>query len=175
MATPRNPGGRATVPGRATHQHRLEGAILALSKNNGAGGAPRFLARRSLPSVGSCPYRRSVVMERRKRAERSLPAFSSEITLHNYGPGSRATQRPRCFRPALEPIEAGIDWAGTGAHERRRRLENGHEPAASFRGRPARLPRYGTSFQGSLSRNRRSGRDLRSPWSGLLCITTELL
>jgi hypothetical protein len=32
MATPRHPGGRATVPSRATHQYRLEGAILALSK-----------------------------------------------------------------------------------------------------------------------------------------------
>ena len=69
-------------------------------------------------------------MESRRRAEPSPPAFSTPITLHNHGPGSRATQRPRCFRPALEPLETGTGWAGTGAHERRRRPGSGHEPAA---------------------------------------------
>src|SRR5689334_4270202 len=60
MATPRTPGGRATVPSRATHQQRLEGAILALSKTKGAGGAPHFLGRRPLPSVVFFPpYRKT--------------------------------------------------------------------------------------------------------------------
>jgi len=39
----------------ATDQHRLEGAIPALSETKGAGGAPQFVDRRSLPSVGFCP------------------------------------------------------------------------------------------------------------------------
>jgi hypothetical protein len=58
MATPRTPGGRATVPSRATHQQRLEGAILALSKTEGAGGAPQFRDRRPLPSIFLSGYDR---------------------------------------------------------------------------------------------------------------------
>src|SRR6185437_5349759 len=55
MATPRNPGGRATVPGRATHQQWLEGAILALSETKGAGGGRQVMGRRSSETVGFCP------------------------------------------------------------------------------------------------------------------------
>jgi hypothetical protein len=46
-----------------------------------------------------------------------MVALSIEITVHNYGPGSRATHGPRCFQTALQPTQAGIDGAGTGAQE----------------------------------------------------------
>ena len=57
-------------------------------------------------------------MERRRRMEPSRPAFSTPITLHNYWPGPRTSQRPRCLRTALEPIETGTGWAGTARQER---------------------------------------------------------
>ena len=129
------------------------------------------LNRRSVQSVGFCPYEKSVVMERRWRMEPSPPAFSTLITLHNYWPGSRATKCPRCVRPTLEPIETGTGWAGIGAHERRRCLERGHEHAAPLQWSPGGRHRYGKSFHGSTNRKSQFLRDLRPFWSSVLCIT----
>ena len=42
-------------------------------------------------------------------------------------------------------------------------------------GRPERQPGYGESSQGAMNRNGRSRSDLRSAWSSLPCITTDLL
>jgi hypothetical protein len=80
----------------------------------------------------NCSYRRSVVMERSRRAEPSPPTFCTPISLHNHGPASRATERPRYFGPALEPIETGLDGLEPEPHERRRRLGSGHEPGGSL-------------------------------------------
>src|SRR5262249_8028388 len=58
------------------------------------------------------------------------PVSSTPTALHNYGPGSRAIQRPRCFRPALEPVKKGTGRARNGLHERRKHPGNGDGPAA---------------------------------------------
>ena len=55
------------------------------------------------------------------------------------GPGSRATRRPRCCREALSPIATGNGWAGTRAHERRRWLARGLEPAPPLPWPPGRM------------------------------------
>ena len=91
----------------------------------------------------------------------SPPVFSTPITLHNHGPGSRATQRPRLCWPALTTIERGM-------------AEREPEPTSvegvlgalmslrlPFSGLPEGRPRYGKSFQGSMSRGSQSLRDLR--------------
>src|SRR4051794_34455962 len=103
-------------------------------------------------------YGRSVLMEGRKRAGLSSPSISTPITLHNYGPGPRATQRPRFSRPALESIKAGHGWAGIGAHERRRWLERGPEPTPPLPWLPWRTAALWKVFSGIDSRKGRSRR-----------------
>jgi hypothetical protein len=80
--------------------------------------------------------------------EPSQPAFSTPITLHNYWPGYRAIKRPLCFRPAFDPIEMGTSWAETGAHERRRWLERGHQHAALLQWLPSRTAALWKVFSG---------------------------
>ena len=48
-------GNHATAQQVSTHQHRQEGAILALSEAKGAGGGQPFLDRRPSETVGFCP------------------------------------------------------------------------------------------------------------------------
>ena len=132
-------------------------------------------ARQLWKSFHNCPYRRSVVMERRRRAEPSPPGFSTLIALHNHGPGSRATQRPGASGQPSNPSRRGL----AGLEPEPLSIESVLGAVMSLRlplrGRPERWPRYGKSFPGSMSRKGRSRRDLRSPWSSLLCITTDFL
>ena len=122
-----------------------------------------------------CIFRRTLVMERRRRAEPSPPGFSTLIALHNHGPGSRATQRPGASGQPSNPSRRGL----AGLEPEPLSIESVLGAVMSLRlplrGRPERWPRYGKSFPGSMSRKGRSRRDLRSPWSSLLCITTDFL
>src|SRR5262249_2998823 len=131
------------VSARPTRPGVRSRSATALRIQDSAEGA--YLNQRSPPNVGFCPYRKSVVMERRRRAEPSPPAFSTPITLHNHEPGSRATLRPRCFRPALEPIEMGSG----GVEREPTNVEGVLRTAMSLRlplrGRPEGGPRYGKS------------------------------
>ena len=126
-------------------------------------------------SVGFCPDRRSVVMERRRRAGPSPPGFSTLIALHNHGPGSRATQRPDASGQPSNPSRRGLAGLEPEPSSIESVLGGVMSLRLPLRGRPERRPRYGKSFPGSMSRKSRSRRDLRSPWSSLLSITTDLL
>jgi hypothetical protein len=94
------------------------------------------LNQRSQPSVGFCPYRRSVVMQSRGRPEPSVSLVSTPITFHNYRPWSMAITQPASLQPVDEPIENGTGWAGVGAHLSRRYLETRRRPGARLRCSP---------------------------------------
>src|SRR3954471_6829787 len=110
MATPRKPGGRATVPSRATHQHRLEGAIIALTKTFHAQVRRSFYTNRHyralvfvrLISLPHPPRTRGTNFEGGSKRSGYPPQGGAAGTGPFCRPPSRFRMRSVCFLADLE-------------------------------------------------------------------------